>query len=69
MERGEFCSVDNFDLGYWHVLLHKLMFDYCGCHLTDSDTGKTRYFQCSVLFLGVSSAVTIFTWVLLPVSK
>ena len=69
VERGEWCSVDDFDSGYWHVPLHESMFEYCGCHLTDPVTGVTRYFQWMVLFLGVSSAVSIFTEVLHPVVK
>ena len=52
-------------LGYWHVPLHPDHKKFVGCHVI-LDSGEIIYFVWNVLFLGIKSAVYIFTKLLKP---
>ena len=69
MEQGDFCAVDDLDSGYWHVPLSKSSWKYCGCSLVNPSDNVRHYYEWVVLFLGLTSAVTIFTEVLQPVTS
>ena len=68
-ELGDFCSVDNLDSGYWHLPLSRSSWKYCGCSLLNPSDGVRHYYEWMVLFLGLTSTVTIFTEVLQPVTS
>ena len=69
VDSGDWISVDDLDSGYWHVPLHPSMSEFFGCHLTKPETQKVYFYQWKVLFLGLRSAVTIYTQMLAPVAK
>ena len=64
IEDGDFCTVDDLDSGYWHVPLARESWPYCGCLIANPEDGKVHHYQWVFLFLGLTSAVTIFTNVL-----
>ena len=66
---NDFCTVDDLDSGYWHIPLSKESWKYCGCTLVNPEDGVRHYYQWTVLFLGLTSAVTIFTEILAPVTS
>ena len=67
LKPGMFVAVDDLDSGYWHLALHPKSYQYCGNSCVDPKTGKTHYFQWKVLFLGITSAVTVFTQIVKPI--
>ena len=62
---GDFQTAADLDSGYWHVPLHPDHKQYVGVHFI-TDDGKVLYWIWNVLFLGVKSAVYIFTKLLIP---
>ena len=68
-ETGDFCAVDDLDSGYWHVPLSRESWKYCGCSLVNPEDGVRHFYEWTVLFLGLTSAVTIFTEILQPVTS
>ena len=62
-----FVSADDLDSGYWHLALHPDSYQYCGNSCLNLETGKRHYFQWKVLFLGITSAVTVFTRITTPI--
>ena len=69
MESGDFCAVDDLDSRYWHVPLSKSSWKYCGCSVVNPSDNVRHYYEWIVLFLGLTSAVTIFTEILQPVTR
>ena len=69
MEKNDFCSVDDLDSGYWHVPLSRSSSKYCVCTLVNPSDGVRHWYEWVVLFLGLMSAVTIFTEILQPVTS
>ena len=49
--------------------LSKSSWKYCGCSLVNPSDNVRHYYEWVVLFLGLTSAVTIFTEVLQPVTS
>ena len=69
MESGDFCAVDDLDSGYWHVPLAEASWKFFGCAVVNPKDNITHYYGWIVLFLGLTSAVTVFTEVLQPVTS
>ena len=67
LKPGIFVAVDDLDSGYWHLALHPESYQFCGNSCADPETGKIHYFQWMVLFLGITSAVTVFTKITKPI--
>ena len=43
MEAGDFCTVEDLDLGYWHVPLAKESWQYCGCSISHPEVGTVHH--------------------------
>ena len=69
VQPGMFFAANDLDSGYWHVGLNPESYELCGCSVVDPKTGRRHFFQWVVLFLGVTSAVTVFTQVTLPLKS
>ena len=67
LKPGQWMAVDDLDSGYWHLAINPADRKYLGIHITDEKTKKPIYFVWRVLFLGVKSAVFIFTAILKPI--
>ena len=67
LKPGMFVALDDLDSGYWHLALHPESYQFCGNSCTDPKTGKLHFFQWKVLFLGITSAVTVFTRITKPI--
>ena len=67
LKPGMFVAVDNLDLGYWHLALQPESYKFWGNSCTGPKTGKLHFFQWKVLFLGITSAVTVFTKITKPI--
>ena len=65
LQPNDYQTTQDLDSGYWHVPLHPDYFKYVGVHYVHEDN-SISYWQWSVLFLGISDAVWIFTKLLLP---
>ena len=64
---GDYQTTADLDSGYWHVPLSDDHKQYVGVHFI-TDSGEVIYWIWNVLFLGVKSAVHIFTKILIPQS-
>ena len=62
---GDYQTTADLDSGYWHVPLSNEHKQYVGVHFI-TDSGEVIYWVWNVLFLGVKSAVHIFTKILIP---
>ena len=67
LKPGMYVAVDDLDSGYWHLALHPESYQFCGNSCTDPKTGKVHFFQWKVLFLCITSAVTVFTRITKPI--
>ena len=67
LRKGDFVAIDDLDSGYWQVPLHPDMYQYCGVHYQDPQSGEVVFWTWRVLFLGIKDAVYIFTHLLQPV--
>ena len=52
-------------VGYWQIAIHPDDRKFLGIHIVDED-GSYKFYQWTVLYLGLSSAVHLFTMVLKP---
>ena len=52
-------------VGYWQIAIHPDDRKFLGIHIVDED-GHYKFYQWNVLYLGLSSAVHLFTMVLKP---
>ena len=60
VQQNDFQTCSDLDSGYWHVPIFPDHKKYVGCHVI-LDSGEILYFVWNVLFLGIKSAVYIFT--------
>ena len=63
----QWMSVDDLDSGYWHLAINPADRKYLGIQISDKESGRPIFFVWRVLFLGVKSAVFIFTAILKPI--
>ena len=65
VSQNDYQTCSDLDSGYWHLPVHPDHKKYVGCHVI-LDNGEIIYFVWNVLFLGIKSAVYIFTKILKP---
>ena len=65
--KKDFLTVDDLDFRYWHVPLHSSQYPLFGCSIYKEKS--TKYYQWTILFLGLSDAVYISTCLPLPIVK
>ena len=59
--------MDDLESGYWQLHLHPSMFQLCGVHYMDPNTGILTFWTWRVLFLGIRDAVFVFSHLPRPV--
>ena len=66
LSRSAFQACDDLDSGYWHLGILEEHQKYLGIQITNSN-GEPVFYQWRVMFLGIKTAVHIFTAILRPI--
>ena len=68
LDQGDWQTSDDLDSGYWHLSILEEHQKYLGIQITNK-AGEPVFYQWRVMFLGIKTAVHIFTAILRPIRE
>ena len=68
VKQNHWLCVEDLDSGYWHCKIKEEDQKFLGIHIFD-EKGQVHFYVWQVLFLGISSAVHLFTMLLRPIRR